>query len=391
MLDAAALSLHIVWAMKDETANRRRTLLWALPASLILHVLIAAFLVYGLPTPPQPPQEEQPVNVALVPPPEPPKPEPPPPPKPEAQKQPEPKVEKPVPEKPPEPDVLKPVFQFGDKDTGPRKSLDGASAQDNSPTPAKDQASKPPGEPKDAESKPAAAPASGEPPDAAKAEEKPATAAVEPAEKQATEDATKQEADKQQPQDADKQAAATPLAVPGDEGEIELPASAQAPKARPETKPKPSPAKVSKPGSGGAKRPSSTEVASAGAYSGLPGVRRLFSQGATGNAFGTTATDGMSRGERVATLCANVLAEELKGAAFSPEWLPMRPLKSGNIVVDPDAAFRATIGWYHVSFRCEVDTDATRVVSFDSRVGSAASPAESAQLEQALRRQRSGG
>ncbi|MER9352482.1 MULTISPECIES: DUF930 domain-containing protein [unclassified Mesorhizobium] len=378
--------------MKTEKSERRRTMLWALPASLVLHALITAFLVYGLPVPAQQPQEEEPVNVALVPPPEPPKPEPPPPPKPEAQKQPEPKVEKPVAEKPPALEVLKPVFQFGDKDTGPRKSLDGASAQDNSPTPVKDKDTKPPGEPKDVESKPAASPDSGEPAGTTKTEEKPATAASEPTqEKQATEDASKQGADKQEPQDADKQAAATPLATPGDDGEIELPASAQAPKARPENAPKRSPAKVSKPGGGGARKPSSTEVASAGAYSGLPGVRELFSHGATGNAFGTTATDGMSRGERVATLCANVLAEELKGAEFSPEWLPMRPLKSGNIVIDPDAAFRATIGWYHVSFRCEVDTDATRVLSFDSRVGSAASPAESAQLEQELRRQNSGG
>ncbi|TIU33225.1 MAG: hypothetical protein E5W26_30335, partial [Mesorhizobium sp.] len=61
--------------MKSETGERRH-LLWALPASLILHALIAAFLVYKFPAPPQQPQQEQAVNVALVPAPDQPKPRP---------------------------------------------------------------------------------------------------------------------------------------------------------------------------------------------------------------------------------------------------------------------------------------------------------------------------
>ena len=83
--------------MKGETEGRRRKLAWALPASLILHALIAAFLVYGLPSPVQRTDQEQPINVALVPPPEQPKPKPPPapPPKePKTEKPPEPKAEK---------------------------------------------------------------------------------------------------------------------------------------------------------------------------------------------------------------------------------------------------------------------------------------------------------
>ncbi|MGX5847400.1 DUF930 domain-containing protein [Mesorhizobium sp. PL10] len=356
-------------------------MLWALPASLALHALIAAFLVYGLPIPPQEPQEEQPINVALVPPPDPPKPKPPQKPEakkpPEAEKPPEQKVEQPL--APPKIEGLRPVFQFGDKNAGSRKSLEGASAQDNSPAPAKDDVSKPPGEPK-AESKPAA-PDFGEQDGTTKAEEKPET-----------EDASKQEADKQQPQDADKQAAvAVPLTAPGDDGEIELPASAQAPKARPENMSKPSPAKVSKPGSGGAKRLSSTDVATAGAYSGLPGVRKLFSQGATGDALVTTAINGLPREERAGQLCASVLQQELFDASFVPAFWPIVRQKVGNIINDPDAYFRTRTTWYHLSFRCEIDANATRVLSFTSRVGSPASPAESTSLEQALRRQYSGG
>src|SRR5262245_43725753 len=85
--------------MRDETQDRRRNLMWALPASLILNALIIALLGYSVPRPHQQPQEEQAVNVALVPPPDQPKPKPPlaPPKEPKAEKPPEPKVEKPPP------------------------------------------------------------------------------------------------------------------------------------------------------------------------------------------------------------------------------------------------------------------------------------------------------
>ena len=112
--------------MKDETRNRRRDLLLALPASLVLHALIIALLVYDLPRPPQLQQEEQAINVTLVPPTAQPKSKPAPP----VEKPPAPKVAQlPAPEnqpiKPARIEVLKPVFQFGDKDTGPTTLLPG--------------------------------------------------------------------------------------------------------------------------------------------------------------------------------------------------------------------------------------------------------------------------
>jgi len=381
--------------MKGETVERRRTLMWALPASLILHALIAAFLIYGLPTFPEQPPEEQPVNVALVPPPEPPKPKPapaPPPPKPEAQKPPEQKVEKPAPEKPSTIDVLKPVFQFGDKDTGPRKSLDGGSAQDNASS--KDNDPKP--TPKDAESKPAPAADPAKPAEPAKPDEKPVTDAkeTEPAQEKPAEDTSKPEADKQEAgaPEADKQgsAAEMALATPGDEGEIELPASAQAPRARPENVPKSNPAKVAKSGGGAAGEPSSKDVAEAAsrAYSSLPGVRKLFSQGATGDVFATNSMADVPRDQRGARLCASVLEQELRGASYSPQLIPSIPLKAGNVLDAPDTAFRTATTWYHLSFRCGVDTDATRVMSFAFRVGVAATSEESAFLEREAHRRR---
>ncbi|MGX7875234.1 DUF930 domain-containing protein [Mesorhizobium sp. ORM6] len=343
--------------MKDEARERRRNRLWGIPASLILHVLVAALLIYGLPTPPQQPQEEQPVNVAIVPPPDQPKPKPAPvpplkPPEPKVEKPPEQKVEKQPPSekqpnKPPPVEVLKPVFQFGDKDTGPRKSLDGASAQDSSPSPAKDDASKPQVEPKPADSQPVA-PADSEHQAASSAE----------MDKQ-------QEANKQTALDAAKQQGAAPAPLAAD-GEIELPKSAEAPKPKPANSPKSSPSKVSK----SAPRNDS----------GLPGVRRLYSQGATGDALATTSMGGVARGQRAARLCASALQQQLLDASYFPKWVPSVPLKVGNILNAPDVAFSTTTTWYYLSFRCEVDTDATKVLSFNFRVGTAIPPSEWAGL-----------
>ncbi|WP_214469581.1 DUF930 domain-containing protein [Mesorhizobium sp. dw_380] len=372
--------------MKGETDERRRNLLWGMPASLILHVLVATLLVYGLQVPPQQPQEEQPVNVALVPPPDQPKPKPTPAPPP---RQPEPKVEKPPEqkvEKPPLPEkqapkplpveVLKPVFQFGDKDTGPRKSLDGASAQDSSPSPAKDDASQPPIKPKPAENQPATPPDSEQGADPTKADEKPVTVTADAkptqdVEKQAAsteeidrQQAAKQEADRQAALDAAKQrgAAPAPWAADGGGGEIELPMSAEKPMPKPTNAPKPSPSKASKSVSRN--------------DSGLPGVRRLYSQGASGDALATTSMGGVPRAQRAAKLCASALQQQLLDASYFPKWVPSVPLKAGNVLDAPDVAFSTTTTWYHLSFRCEVDTDATKVLSFNFGVGQMIPPSE---------------
>ncbi|WP_318036952.1 DUF930 domain-containing protein [Mesorhizobium sp. AR02] len=69
-------------------------------------------------------------------------------------------------------------------------------------------------------------------------------------------------------------------------------------------------------------------------------------------------------------LCANVLQQQLLDASYFPDLVPNVRLKAGNILVAPDTAFReGRTRWYHVGFRCEVDSDATRVLSFDFRVG----------------------
>ncbi|WP_404925509.1 DUF930 domain-containing protein [Mesorhizobium sp. ORM16] len=339
--------------MKDEARERRRDLLWALPASLILHALLAALVFYNLPRPAQEPQQDQPVNVALVPPPDQPKPKPAPatPREPKAEKLPETKPkEPPTPEKQPRKtppiETLRPVFQFGDKDAGPRKSLDGASAQDSSPAPAKEETSKPPVTPEPAEAKS----------DAPAATEKPAELPG-----------------------ADKQtAAAPPLAADDGDTEVELPISAEKPTPKPANAPKPGSSKVSKSPKGSAGDPASPDVASAASrrYSGLPGVRKLYSQDATGDALATTSMGGVPRAQRGAKLCASALQQQLLDASYFPDLIPSVPLKAGNILNAPDVAFRATGTWYHLGFRCEVDSDVTRVLSFGLRVGSVIPPDE---------------
>jgi hypothetical protein len=343
-----------------------------LPASLILHALIAAFLVYGLPSPVQRPDQEQPINIALVPPPEQPKPKPPPapppkepktekPPEPKAEKPPDQKVKTPPPEKqqpkPPPIAVLKPVFQYGDKDAGPRKSLDGGGDRDNTLSPAKENDSKPPDE------KPVAAATDAKP--------------AQSEEKQATQDTDQPQADKQEAgaQTAEKQTAVarTPAGAASD-AKVEPPAVA----AKQKTKPlKFRSARVSKSQSKGAGAPGSTnDAAAASIYSGLPGVRKLYSRGATGDALATSSMSDVPRDRRVANLCGSVLNQELRDASYFPKWLPSIPLKVGNVLNPPEAAFSTATTWYRLSFRCEVDAEATRVLSFNFRVGAEIPPGE---------------
>jgi hypothetical protein len=354
---------------------------WALAASLILHALIAGFLFFGLPrSEQQPDQQEQPVNVAIVPPPETPKPKPAPkPPEPTPEKKAEkPPEQKPPPEppKPPNDQVLKRVFQYGQKDTGPEKSLDGSSAKPNTPSPAKDEAAKPPvaPTPTPTELAPAATPQQKAEP--SKPDEKPATVApverpAQSEEKQAAEDTDKQPPEVA-PQPAEKQAVVTPKPLEAETGgKPAPPASAEKAKPKPSKPMKFKSARALKAPGGNAGKPGSTnnEVAGSPVYSGLPGVRKLYSQGATGNAFATSSMENVPRDQRIANLCANVLNQELQQADYSPKWLPTIPLKAGNVLSRPEAAFSTMTTWYQLSFRCEVDTEATRVLSFNFRVG----------------------
>jgi hypothetical protein len=274
---------------------------------LVVHSLIAAYLIFGSPVSVQQPQKEEAITVELVPQPEPPenaKPKP-------ASPATEPTSEKPKQAKeqnPPSPrrdaaapsPVLRPVFHFGDKDSGPRASVKGNADQeeavgrsDNAPkNPVADSAG------------PALLPG------------------------------------------AENKGLGSPSTLAAAEGLIEVPG----PNMHETTAPKPGETR-------------STPV--------LKEAKTLFSPTATGSPIATTAMGELPRGERISQLCASELSAQLRHAwpPFFPEFVPNIHLKDGTILDVPAAAFRANRQWYDLSYRCEVDRDAKQVVSFAFRVG----------------------
>ena len=240
---------------------------WELPASLVLHLLIAALLVFGLPVSLLQPAKEQAINVDLVPPPKPPA---------QAKAQPSPPPEQPKAEKPREESketskrkaVGQPVYQFGDKDAGPRKALDGNSARDGQVTP---------------------------PPEVAE------------------------------------------LLAPkaGDLSKVKAPVR-------------------------------------------LKEAKKLYSQAATGDILATTAKSKLPRGERAGRLCLTELRGQLANTSppYFPDILPSYVLDKSTSIEVRGTAFRSNGQWYKLSYRCEVDEDALKVVSFGFDVGDPVPPSE---------------
>jgi hypothetical protein len=321
--------------MSDER-DQRRVFEWALPTSLVAHSLVVALLIFGLPISLPLPQQEQAIAVELVPPPKPPekaKVEPPPPvkqPEPEKpqeqakiappplpkesklEKPPETQVEKPPPERkeaarPPPPPK---VFRFGEKDEGPRQSLDGDSAEDSSA---------PPPAPID--------------PDKQDAAEPPAKSAAE-----AKNQAPAPEAPK----------------MPPAEAAIQAP-EPEAPKMPAEKTKAPKPAEAAKAKSGPTLREAKT----------------LYSRKATDNPVATSAMAGVPRGKRAGLLCFTELREQLSHGSppYFPELLLFYTLSAGTVMDVPNDAFRVAGQWYNLAYRCEIDADATQVASFAFRVG----------------------
>ncbi len=103
----------------------------------------------------------------------------------------------------------------------------------------------------------------------------------------------------------------------------------------------------------------------------LPEAKKLFSTQETGSPTATKAIANIPRGDRGADLCATELREQLRNAtpAYWPELLPAYRLGEGTVIEVRDGAFRAQGQWYDLAFRCEVDADVRRVVSFAIQVG----------------------
>lgn len=308
MLDAANVSFHIR-CMINQARDQRWLLTWGFAASVVLHLLAAALLLFELPVSLPQPLEEEAIKVDLVPPPKTPE---------KAKAEPPPPAEKPKPEKPrqepeqpeqakaepppaasketaPPAPALRPVIQFGEKDAGPRQALDGDSTEDGSSPPA---------------------------------------ALSEPDEKELA-----------QPPTVTAAGAAIPVPPPG------MP---------------------------GTKAPKTAEPAEAQKTPKLQKAKKLFSTNATGDSIATTAMGDMPRGMRAGELCATEIRQQLLHA--SPPrlvgWFPRYELKGGNVLETRRSAFSSGGQWYDLSFRCEVDADATKVVSFAFGIGNVVPPSE---------------
>lgn len=297
---------------------------WALPASLGLHCVIAALVIFGLPVALPQPAKEQAIKVDLVPPPEAPKAEKAkpaaPPERAKAKKPPAPK--KPRPEKTPPAraetppqladatrrspfPVMRPVVQFGEKNAGPRKSLDGDSVKDGG-APAKTAAEAPTAAKKS-------------PPDPLPDDANPLGANL------LTSSTGKFKPATAKPKAEDRSDAPKP----------------EAPNPKTERGPK------------------------------LHEAKRLYSRAATGDLVATTAMGRLPRGERAGELCLTELRDQLLNASppFFPQLLPSYRLSQGTVLEVREGAFLANAQWFNLSFRCKIDPDATRVESFAFNVG----------------------
>ncbi|OHV84277.1 DUF930 domain-containing protein [Rhizobium sp. LCM 4573] len=340
--------------MKQETEKPRSDIRWGIPASILLHAVFAGVLFFHLPLDFSEPREEEAVQVELVPPPEEETPkkeeqapaEPPPEPKPE-----EPKPEEAAPPPPPPPSpqaetspteppppqaqeqpeehamaqplpTLDPVFQYGEKDTGPKLSNGNASEEGEVPaTPPAEQEA-------EAEEPAPAASTAEEAPDAAEQEAPPLPDDIDLPEVDVADTSPERDG----------------TVAPGETSLETVPVPAERPKTQAAEKPAEKPLELTE-------------------------AKRLFSQNETGSQIATRAMGDMPRGLRAGQLCSNELAAQLRNASYSVTAVPRPRLPEGTVLDEQNVGFLANGQWYDLSFRCVIDEGATKVLSFAFKVG----------------------
>lgn len=303
--------------MKHDTQEPQRKFGFGLPASVAVHLLVAFLLIFGLPISLPKPEEEQSVEVDLVPPPE--------------------AKETAEAEPPPPP-----------------------------PPPQEEEAE----EQQEPEPEPEETPPQPEPPPGNEAEQRAPQPVLQPVFRFGETDAGPREAPdgnaaqegapaeaEAQEQETEKPAAPKTLSAQGQEAQA-------APAETPEQQ-APEPAEP-------------TEAAEAEAEAAVEDAGRLASQAATGDIIATTAINEVPRGVRAGRLCVTVLREELRNAVppYFPDLLPSYRLDEGTTLDVRKGAFRMGGEWFNLSYRCEIDSDATRVLSFAFQVGNRVPPGE---------------
>jgi Domain of Unknown Function (DUF930) len=107
-------------------------------------------------------------------------------------------------------------------------------------------------------------------------------------------------------------------------------------------------------------------------------TRTANSQQRTEDRVATTAIGSIPRGIRAGELCATALREQLRRSMppYWPDLLPAYRLDEGTVLEVRKGAFRSHASWYDLSFHCEINADATKVVAFDFNVGEPIPPSE---------------
>ncbi len=103
----------------------------------------------------------------------------------------------------------------------------------------------------------------------------------------------------------------------------------------------------------------------------LPEAKTLFSEDMTNDVVARIAMGDLPRSLRATQLCETELTEQLRHASppRNPDFIPRSPLSEGTVLELRTTAFRAEGRWFDLSFRCEINGDATKVVSFAFDIG----------------------
>jgi len=283
----------------------------AVLASLAVHLAAALLMIFGLPTLPMAPAREEAIKVSLVPPP-----------KPGARKPPDARRAAPSRPEAPKSDATKPLAQ-APQPKEPAQPKEKATRQEAVPVTAPVFRFGPRDSGPKRSTQGGAATGS-----EAKAESEP-PARIEPT------------------SPADK-----PTGTPAVTAQLE-PARKAPVSTVPPPKPQPEPARSS------AREPQLHEA------------RKLYSASANGSVESTRAMGRIPRDVRAGELCVSELRDQLLNAdpPFLPDLLPQTRLKEGTVIEIRNNAFRSFGQWFELSYRCEIDPEATKVLSFAYRVG----------------------
>jgi hypothetical protein len=313
--------------MEEKADKPRSDVRWGIPASVVAHLVFAAIIVIGLPLELPQPTEEEAVTVEIV--------EPPPEPEPEPEPQPEPEPPAPVPEEQAQPEPPPPPPPEDQPQPEPEPQ------QEQPPqTPATEEAAEQP-------PSPVLRPVF-------EFGEETTGPRVSPDGNAATEGAT--EPPEEEPETAEEDS-------PSDAPEILAGSAADDADATTEGAPPPP-----------SEEKSEAEQAEEQSEEVLPALteaQTIFSEDMTDDPAARIAMADVPRELRATQLCETELTAQLRNGSPSrnPDFIPRSPLPDGTTLELRNTAFRADGRWYDLSFRCEINGEATKVVSFAFDVG----------------------